>query len=140
MKAAPPRLNETARAFLEERRFAVLATVDRDGSPQLSVMWYELRDAVVVMNTARGRVKERNLRRDPRASLLVEDEYRWVRVEGRVTLVEDHDVAQDDIRRLAIRYHGDARGEALARDTFSKQDRITLRMSIDRVTPSGFSS
>ena len=66
-------LSEDVRTFLEEARFAVLGTVNANGSPQQTVMWYELRGDIVMMNTLRGRKKDRNLLRDPRASLCVED-------------------------------------------------------------------
>jgi predicted pyridoxine 5'-phosphate oxidase superfamily flavin-nucleotide-binding protein len=49
------RLREDVRTFLEEARFAVLATVNANGSPQQTVMWYELRGDTIVMNTRRGR-------------------------------------------------------------------------------------
>jgi len=62
-------LSESVRRFLAEPRFAVLATINADGTPQQSVMWYELRDGYILMNTAAGRVKDLNVRRDPRVSV-----------------------------------------------------------------------
>ena len=50
-------LSDAARAFLAEKRFAVLATISRDGLPHQTVMWYELRGDDIIMNTAAGRVK-----------------------------------------------------------------------------------
>lgn len=131
------RLSEVAREFLAEQRFAVLTTINPDGSPQQTVMWYELRGDEFVFNTARGRVKERNLARDPRASLVVADDYRYFRAEGAVVRIDDERTAQEDIRRLAIRYHGKERGEALSREQFSKQQRITYRMTMERVYAPG---
>src|SRR2546423_5101555 len=49
-------LTAEARHFLEELRFAVIATNNADGSPHQTVVWYLLRGADIVMNTARGRV------------------------------------------------------------------------------------
>jgi PPOX class probable F420-dependent enzyme len=85
------------------------------------------------MNTAAGRVKHRNLLRDPRASICVVDGYRWVTISGQVTLNDDQAVAQADIKRLAIRYHGQEKGEQQARESFSKQQRVTIRLKIERV-------
>lgn len=68
-------LSDKAQAFLAEKRFAVLATINKDGIPQLSTMWYELQGDEILMNTAAGRLKDRNLRRDPRVSICFEDEY-----------------------------------------------------------------
>ena len=129
-------LKPSVRAFLDEKRFAVLATVDTDGRPQQTVMWYELVDDHILMNTARGRVKDRNLRRDPRLSICVEDGYRYVTLDGTVELIDDQATAQADIARLAVRCHGPQQGEAMAAD-FAKQQRVTLRMTINNVIANG---
>src|SRR6266508_4604754 len=98
-------LDPKVRAFLEEKRFAVLATTNRDGTPQQTVMWYELRDDHVLMNTARGRTKDRNLLQDRRISVCVEDGYRFVTIAGTAQLFDEQERAQADIRALATRYH-----------------------------------
>ncbi len=137
MKAFAARLTAEMRDFLSEPRFATLATVNLDGTPQQSVMWYMLRGDEIVMNTARGRLKVKNLSRDRRASFIVEDGYRFFRAQGEVDMFDDPTMAQEDIRALAVRYHGQARGEALAREQFAKQHRITLRMRVHRVYAPG---
>ncbi len=57
------KLSEKARAFLLERRFAVLGTINQHGSPQLTTMWFLLDGDFIMMNTKAGRTKERNMRR-----------------------------------------------------------------------------
>lgn len=91
-----------------------------------------------MMNTARGRVKARNLRRDPRVSFCVEDGYRYVTISGECTLhSDDQDAAHEDINRLAVRYHGPERGrEAFA--GFAKQVRETILLRIDKIDVHGF--
>ncbi len=131
-------LADEVRAFLDEQRFAVVATVNPDGSPQQTVMWYELQGDEIMMNTRRGRVKDRNLRRDPRVSFCVEEGYRYLTITGAARLIEDQETAQQDIRRLAIRYHGPEHGERQSREQFRKQERVTIRMSIERVDAHGF--
>ena len=131
-------LDPHIRAFLEERRFAVLGTLNANGTIQQTVMWYELRGDHVMMNTRRGRVKDRNMLRDPRVSLCVEDEARFVTITGRVEFVEDPATAQADIKALAIRYDGTARAEEQVRTAFSKQERVTLLLPIERVIAHGF--
>lgn len=131
-------LRDDVRAFLDEPRFGVLGTVNANGSPQQTVMWYELRGDTVMMNTLRGRKKDRNLLRDPRASLCVEDGFRYVTVEGSIEMVEDRDTAQADIAALARRYDGSEEGERMARDVFGPQERISLVLTIDRVDMHGF--
>jgi PPOX class probable F420-dependent enzyme len=131
-------LSDAVRAFLQEKRFAVLATINQDGSPQQTIMWYELQGDEIMMNTRGGRVKSGNFRRDPRASICVEDGYRGVTIQGTARLVEDPQTAQADIRRLAVLNHGPEEGNAMADRTFVKQRRITIRLPIEHVIPHGF--
>jgi len=126
-------LDDKVREFLEERRFAVLATINDDGTPQQSTMWYELQGDRIMMNTAVGRIKEKNLKRDPRISLCIEDEYDYVAMRGVIELDYDHDRSQADIKALAVRYEGEEDGERMARNTFRKQARVTIYMTIEKV-------
>ena len=128
------KLSAAQRAFLEEKRFAVVGTKNPDGSAHLAVMWYLLDGDDIVVNSAQGRVKDRNLAADPRMSLLVEDGYRWVRVDGRAKIEHDQTIAHADIRRLAARYYEDERKvEQAMKNNFSKQHRITYRLPLRRV-------
>jgi PPOX class probable F420-dependent enzyme len=131
-------LSEQVRRFLEAPRFGVLATINPDGSPQQTVIWYLLRGDEVLMNTKRGRQKDRNLAHDDRASLCVEDDYRYVAINGAIALDDDPRAGQRDIEALAVRYHGPERAAAMMRDQFSKEARVSLRLSIDRVDVHGF--
>jgi len=131
-------ITKEMRAFLSEARFGVVGTTSPNGSPHVTVMWYLYEDDDIVFNTARGRLKDRNLDRDPRASFIVGEGYKFVRIDGRVRIVEDAAKTQDDIRRMAIRYHGKEKGEQQARDTFSKQERISYRLSATEVYAQGF--
>ncbi len=134
-------LSPVVRAFLEEPRFCVFADINDDGTPHQTVLWYELQGDTILMNTAKGRVKDRNLTRDPRASFCVEDGYRYVTIVGACTLQsEDQQAAQADIKRLAVRYHGPERGEEMAASSFAKQTRETIRLRIDsaKVDVNGF--
>ncbi len=130
-------LSDAVRRFLNERRFAVLATIGEDGMPQQTVMWYELRGDMIVMNTRAGRAKDTYLRRDPRCSICVADGYDFVTLTGTVRMIEDQAIAQEDIRRLAVRYDGEEDGNRQARESFSKQRRITLHVPIERVIVHG---
>jgi PPOX class probable F420-dependent enzyme len=131
-------LSPAVRQFLGERRFAVVATINPDGSPQQTVLWYELQGNEVMLNTAAGRKKDENLRRDPRISISVEDGYRYVTISGTAQLIDDQQVAQADIRSLAIRYNGEEEGNRQSVEQFSKQHRITIRVPIERVKAYGF--
>lgn len=126
------------RDFLGERRFGVLATVGTTGAPRQTVMWYLLEGDEILFNTALGRRKPEHLAREPRASLLVEDGYRYVCVSGTVRTITDRETTQADIRRLAARYEGKAGAERRMQNVFSKQDRVSYRFRITGVTEDGF--
>ena len=126
-------LSEKSRAFLQENRFAVLATINVDGTPQLTTMWYLLEGDEIVMNTKVGRVKERNMRRDPRISVCFEDGYNYITISGNVEMIDDPQTAQADIARLATRYHGAEKARQQVETQFSKEQRVTLRLKCERV-------
>ena len=126
-------LQDNVRAFLKERRFGVLATINEDGSAQQTVMWYDVDGDNILMNTRARRVKDGNLRRDGRASLCVADGYTFVTLEGVVELDDDQATAQADIRRLAIRYDGEESGIRQADENFSKQQRVTIHLKVTNV-------
>ena len=99
--------HEQAR-LLQEPNFATIATLNPDGSPQLSIVWIDWDGEYVLFNTAAGRAKPRNLARDPRVSVLVvdrEDGYRWVAVRGTAELTTEH--ADEHIDKLARKYTGE---------------------------------
>ena len=98
--------DEQAR-LLQGPNFATVATVNPDGSPQLSIVWIDWDGRHVLFNTAVGRVKPRNLERDPRVSVLVidrEDGYHWVAVRGTAELTTEG--ADEHIDKLARKYTG----------------------------------
>ena len=134
---ALPALTAAVRAFLAEPRYAVLATIGARGAPQLTAIWYEIEEASVLMNTAAGRVKHRNLQRDPRASICIVDGERYVTLSGVATLIDDQAVAQADDLRLAHRYDGPEQAATRA-PAIALQQRVTIRMTISRVHARGF--
>jgi PPOX class probable F420-dependent enzyme len=131
-------LTPEQREFLGEKRFAVVGTRNPDGSPHLAVMWYLLDGDDIVVNSAQGRIKDRNLAADPRMSVIIADGYRFVRVDGRAKIEHEQATAQADIRRLAVLNYGAAKADDAMRARFSKQHRITYRLPIRRVYADGF--
>ena len=133
----PEPLAENVRAFLEGKRIGSICTVNRDGSPQATSLWYELRGDEIIMNTTNGNKKVRNLRRDPRAAFIVADHdpTRHVAIDGRVTLDESRVI--EDLTELASRYAGPERGPGMAQAIQNRAPHITLRLSIDRVRTFG---
>jgi len=123
-------LSDDLRAWLmRELRFPVFAVLTGDGSPNQSVMWFDLDPEhadTILMNTKVGRAKERFLRRDPRVSLCFEDELTWAALQGSVELDDDRDRSMADIVALARRY-----GES--GDDFAGQERMTILMRVEKV-------
>ncbi|MBI2755646.1 MAG: PPOX class F420-dependent oxidoreductase [Chloroflexi bacterium] len=130
-------LSATARAFLDEPRMCVMATINRDGTPQLVVMWYEVVGGLVILNTTRGLVKERNLRRDPRMAVCVEDGMRYITLSGRAEILEDRALQETEVNRMARRYRGPEQG-ANHWQGIAHQDRLSIHMPIERIQGRGF--
>jgi PPOX class probable F420-dependent enzyme len=130
---------EDVRAFLEEPHFAVMGTINPTGTPQLTVMWYALvpGEDVILLNATRGLRKERNLRRDPRMSLCIEDGMRYVTLEGRAELVEDRQTQAHEVNALiAPRYLGQRLGSKRWA-VIEGSDRVGIRMHVERVHTHG---
>lgn len=107
-------LNEQVRAWIAAPRFWHLATVNLDGSPHVSPMWIDLEGDYIFFNTAVGRVKEENLRRDPRVSLSCVDTgnpYDRVVIRGRAVEFVVGAEADRSIDQLAKKYVGTDRFE-----------------------------
>jgi PPOX class probable F420-dependent enzyme len=126
-------LSAKAHAFLKERRFAVLATLNSDGSPQLTTMWYLLEGDTIIMNTKAGRLKDRNMQHDPCIAICIEDGYNYVTISGTVEMIDDPEIAQRDIARLATRYDGAEKAQQKVEEQFSKETRITPRVKCNHV-------
>lgn len=130
-------IEDNVRAFLEQPRMCVMATINRDGSPQLTAMWYDLDGDTVILNTQSGLVKDRNLRRDPRMAICVEDGPRYVTLSGRAEIVEDRALQEAEVNRMAIRYVGLRLGP-VRWQAISHLDRLGIHLQVDRVVARGF--
>ncbi|WP_225823890.1 PPOX class F420-dependent oxidoreductase [Streptomyces naphthomycinicus] len=107
-------LPKEIRERIEAPEIWYVATVDADGAPHVSPMWVGLEGGLVYFNTAVGRVKERNLRRDPRVCLSHADRadpYDRVQIRGRVVRFAEGPEADRNMDRLAARYVGTERFE-----------------------------
>ncbi len=123
-------LNDEIHRLLDERHFAVLATLNPDGGPQTSAMWVARDGDDVLMSTTEGRRKHRNLVREPRASVTIldaDDPYNYVELRGRVTISVDEGRAFDT--GLSWKYDG--------RDPDPDRPgtvRLILRMEVEKAT------
>ena len=94
--------------LFDKRAFGSLSTLMPSGRPQVTPVWVDYDGGYVLFNSARGRQKDRNLRRDPRLALSILDPdnpYRYIEVRGRVIAVTEQG-ADDHIDRLAKKYLG----------------------------------
>jgi PPOX class probable F420-dependent enzyme len=99
---------EKYRDLFNKRAFASLATLMPNGDVQVTPVWVDVDDGSVLFNSARGRVKDKNVRRDPRVTLTLIDPdnpYRYLEVRGRVVDISEKGAAQH-IDRLAKKYLG----------------------------------
>ena len=97
---------EQFRDLFTKKAFAHLATVGADGAPQVTPVWVDFDGTHVRFNTAKGRIKVKNLARDPRVALSIidpENPYRYVQVRGRVVEVTERG-ADAHIDALAKKY------------------------------------
>jgi PPOX class probable F420-dependent enzyme len=105
-------LNDAVRKLLDDPNLAVLATINPDGSPQTSVVWVGRDGDDVLISSAAGRRKDKNLRRDPRASLSVidkDDPLQYAEIRGTATVTEDVD--RRFAAALAEDYEGPGAGQ-----------------------------
>lgn len=121
--------------FTTKKAFANLATLNADGSPQVTPVWFDWDGGRVRINTAKGRVKDKNLRRAPAVALSVMDPdnpYRYVQVKGKVTAVTESG-ADAHIDSLAKKYMG--------KDTYpyrkAGEVRVIFTITPDRVQTVG---
>jgi len=90
------------------KAFANLGTLNRDGSPQVTPVWVDFDGKHVRINSARGRQKDKNIARDPRVSLSIQDPanpYRYLEIRGKVVEATEKG-ADDHINSLAKKYLG----------------------------------
>ncbi len=91
-----------------KKAYAHLATLMPDGSPQTTPVWLDYQDGFILVNSARGRQKDRNIRRDPRVAISIldpENPYRYLQVRGRVVEITEAG-ADAHIDKLAFKYLG----------------------------------
>lgn len=92
----------------ETRAFLFLATTMPDGSPQVTPVWFNHDGEHILINSARGRVKDRNMRARPRVAMVIQDPanpYRYLQIRGRVVEITEEG-GLEHINSLAHKYTG----------------------------------
>jgi len=123
-------LSDATVALVDGKNYAILATINPDGSPQTSVLWVGRDGHDLLFSTVAGRVKHRNMERDPRVSVTVldsADPENYVELRGRVSMTPDVGRALDT--QLSWKYDGRDPGEDRPGAV-----RVVVRMVVEKVT------
>ena len=99
---------ESHRAILDKRSFAHIATVDSNGMPQVTPVWIDHEGDYILVNSQRGRKKDRNLRQSALVGLSIQDPddpYRYLGIQGRVVDITEEG-AEAHIHKLSQKYRG----------------------------------
>ena len=120
----------------EKKAFAHLATIMPDGSPQNTPVWFDYRDGKIRINSARGRVKTRNMRPGAKVALSImdpDDPDRYVQLRGSVTRVSQDAAAAAHIDSLAFKYLG------LDKNPYAKAGDVRMMFEITVTSVQGMS-
>ena len=123
-------LSDATVALLDGKNYAILATINTDGSPQTSVLWVGRDGNDLLFSTVAGRVKHRNMERDPRVSVTVldsADPENYVELRGRVSMTPD--VGRRVDTQLSWKYDGRDPGEDRPGAV-----RVVVRMAVNKAT------
>ena len=104
----PQAIPEKYKDLFQKRAFASLGTIMPDGRPQVTPVWCDFDGDHVIFNSARGRQKDKNVRRDPRVAMAIidpENPYRYLEIRGRVVEITEEGAAEH-IHKLAKKYLG----------------------------------
>jgi PPOX class probable F420-dependent enzyme len=94
--------------IIKKRAFAHVATLMPDGSPQVTPVWIDYDGEYILMNSAKNRQKDRNIQRDPRVALSIQDPddpYRFIQIRGTVVEITTQG-ADEHIDKMALKYLG----------------------------------
>nr|MDQ6866562.1 TIGR03618 family F420-dependent PPOX class oxidoreductase [Thermoproteota archaeon] len=101
-------ITEPVARLLEGKNLAFVATLMKDGWPQITPTWVDIEDGKILVNTAEGRLKQKNISRDDRIAISVADQnnpYHMVTVRGRV-VEQTNEGADEHVDKLAKKYLG----------------------------------
>ena len=120
--------------LLAGKCLANLATVNRDGSPQVTPVWYGYRDGKFMIITHDSVLKTRNIRRDPRVSVSIatpDVPYAYLLAQGKARVTSDD--LETIVTSICVRYWGDERGNAFAREIMESGKAVLIEITPDRL-------
>jgi PPOX class probable F420-dependent enzyme len=106
MKSIPDNFHDLLKG--ETRAFLYLGTLMKDGCPQVTPIWFNTDGEYILINSAKGRVKDRNMRRCPQVALCIQDPanpYRYLQIQGKIIEISEQG-ADEHIDALALKYRG----------------------------------
>lgn len=112
MSKVTKQITEPVAQLFQGKNFAFVSTLMKDGSPQITPTWVDIEknnEYSILVNTAEGRIKHKNLSRDPRLAISVvngSNPYEMVTIRGKVTEQITQDAAEEHIDKLAKKYLG----------------------------------
>jgi PPOX class probable F420-dependent enzyme len=123
------------RDLIGKKVVAILATIMHDGGPQATPVWFEVSDGYFVVNSAKGRQKDINMRKRPKVSLSIQDPdnpYRYLEVRGQVVEITEEG-ADAHIDKLTKNYLG------MEKYPYGQEGevRVIYRIKPDRIIPYG---
>ncbi len=127
-------LPDSARRLLEGKNFLYIATINQDGTPQVTPVWVDTDGKFVFVNTAIGRVKQKNTERNPNVALAIfeqTDPYNFIQIRGKVVEQIAGLAAEEHIDKMAKKYR--------SVDKFSKRNPDERRVIL-KIEPSHVSS
>jgi len=124
--------NERQKAFLAYPRYGIVSTINADGSPQATIVWFMRDGDDLVFTVEAESLKSRNMRRDPRIVMAIADGGRFVSAKGSVELDERPEAGAEWLLRIAKRYYGEEEGTNQF-NSFNQKPSIAVRLKVEKV-------
>jgi len=127
-KLSDPRI----RKLFESKNFVFLSSLMEDGSPHVTPTWVDIDNGNILINTAIGRIKQKNISRDPRVALSTVDQnnqYEMVTVRGEVIEQITGDAAEKHIDKLSKKYIGKDKFPR----SFKGEERVILKIKLEKI-------
>lgn len=115
----------------DKKAFAFLGTLMKDGTPQVTPIWFNTEGELVLINSAQGRIKDKNMRERPAVALTImdpENPYRYIQIHGKVIAITP-DGADAHIDALSFKYTGNSSYQGRN----PKEKRIKYKIQIEKV-------
>lgn len=120
------------RKFFESKNFVFLSSLMEDGSPHVTPTWVDIENGNILINTAIGRIKQKNISRDPRIAISAVDQhnqYEMITVRGKVIEQITGDAAEKHIDKLAKKYIGKDKFPGRSKG----EERVILKIKPEKV-------